>query len=221
MSLDDVLQIFYGLAVVLTLLPGLWLAYRLIRRLSTVIPWLQPDPEGELHWFQLLAWLALGGLLSAPFIDLVSFLQGISQLSPASVLRIPSPGQTYSYWTNLLVQLQWIFPWLLTLIVYILVIRLLLAAYRTGKLAFVDQLGLERLDRIMLMLALAALTDRVVRQIVLYISIGFQAATILGLPGFVAGWILGLILLALVLNFLGQRLFKLEEQSGGRLHPPL
>ncbi len=90
--------------------------------------------------------------------------------------------------------------------------RLLLPAYRTGKLAFVDQFGLERLDRILLMLAIAALAVSVVRRLVFSISVGFQTATILGVPGFIAGWILGLILLALVLNVLGQRLFKLEDQ---------
>jgi hypothetical protein len=213
MSRYDILQTFFSLALILTLIPVLWLAYRLIRRLSTAILWLQPDPEGDFHWFHITLWLALGGLMSAPFVDLVSFIQGISQLSPASVLRIPSPGQSYTYWTNFLFQIQWIFPWLLTLIVYTLVIRLLLAAYRTGKLAFVDQFGLERLDRIMLMLALTALTNSVVRRLVLSISIGFQTTTILGLPGFFAGWVLGLILLALVLNFMGQRLFKLEDEA--------
>jgi hypothetical protein len=211
MSLQDMLQTFFSLSLILALIPGLWLAYRLMRRLSAVIPWLNPDPEGDLHWFHLTLWLALGGLLSAPFIDLVSFIQGISQLSFASVLRIPSPDQRYTYWTNVLFQVQWIFPLLLTLIVYLLVIRLLLAAYRTGKLAFIDQFGLERLDRIMLMLAFAALTDSVMRKLVLSISIGFQSTTILGVPGFFAGWVLGLILLAWVLNFLGQRLFKLED----------
>jgi hypothetical protein len=211
MSLQDMLQTFFSLSLILALIPGLWLAYRLMRRLSAVIPWLNPDPEGDLHWFHLTLWLALGGLLSAPFIDLVSFIQGISQLSFASVLRIPSPDQRYTYWTNVLFQVQWIFPLLLTLIVYLLVIRLLLAAYRTGKLAFIDQFGLERLDRIMLMLAFAALTDSVMRKLVLSISIGFQSTTILGFPGFFAGWVLGLILLAWVLNFLGQRLFKLED----------
>jgi hypothetical protein len=209
----DILQTFFSLAFLLTLIPGLWLAYRLLRRLSTVIPWLNPDPEGDLHWFHITLWLALGGLMSAPFIDLVSFIQGLSQLTSASVLRIPSPGQSYTYWTNILFQVQWIFPMLLTLFVYILVIRLLLAAYRSGKLAFVDQFGLERVDRIMLMLALAALSDSVVGRLVLSLSMGFQTATILGLPGFFAGWVLGLILLALVLNFLGQRLFRLEDQT--------
>jgi hypothetical protein len=208
----DILQTFFSLAFLLTLIPGLWLAYRLLRRLSTVIPWLNPDPEGDLHWFHITLWLALGGLMSAPFIDLVSFIQGLSQLTSASVLRIPSPGQSYTYWTNVLFQVQWIFPMLLTLFVYILVIRLLLAAYRTGKLAFIDQFGLERVDRIMLMLALAALTDSVVGRLVLSLSMGFQTATILGLPGFFAGWVLGLILLALLLNFLGQRLFRMEDE---------
>lgn len=213
MSLYDVLQIFYSLAIVLTLIPGLWLAYRLLRRLSTAIPWLNPDPEGDLHWFHITFWLALGWLMAAPFIDLVSFIQGISQLGFASILRIPSPGQQYTYWTNVLFQIQWIFPMLLTLLVYILVIRILLAAYRAGKLAFIDQFGLQRLDRIMLMLAFAALTDSVVRQPVLSISIALQSTTILGFPGFFAGWVLGLILLALLLNFLGQRLIKLEDQA--------
>jgi hypothetical protein len=208
----DILQTFFSLAFLLTLIPGLWLAYRLLRRLSTVSPWLNPDPEGDLHWFHITLWLALGGLMSAPFIDLVSFIQGLSQLTSASVLRIPSPGQSYTYWTNVLFQVQWIFPMLLTLFVYILVIRLLLAAYRTGKLAFIDQFGLERVDRIMLMLALAALTDSVVGRLVLSLSMGFQTATILGLPGFFAGWVLGLILLALLLNFLGQRLFRMEDE---------
>ncbi len=207
---QDILQTFFSLAIPLCLIPGLWLAYRLMRRLSTVIPWLRPDPEGDLHWFQLSAWLVLGGLLSAPFVDLVSVIQGISELSPASVWHTPSgQGQGFTYFF----QIQLIFPLLLTLIVYTLVIRLLLAAYRSGKLAFLDQFGLERLDRIMLMLAFASLADGVVRQLVLRISIGFQTATILSVPGFVAGWILGLILLALVLNFLGQRLFKLEDQA--------
>jgi hypothetical protein len=212
MSLQDMLQTFFSLSFILALIPGLWLAYRLLRRLSAVIPWLIPDPEGDLHWFHLTLWLALGGLLSAPFLDLVSFIQGISQLSSASVLRIPSPDQRYTYWTNFLFQVQWIFPMLLTLFVYLLVIRLLLAAYRSGKLAFIDQFGLERLDRLMLMLAFAALTDSVVRRLVLSLSMGFQTATILGLPGFFAGWVLGLILLALVLNFLGQRLFRMEDE---------
>jgi hypothetical protein len=212
MSLQDMFQTFFSLSLILALIPGLWLAYRLLRRLSTVIPWLHPDPEGDLHWFHITFWLALGGLLSAPFIDLVSFFQGISQLSSASVLRIPPPDQRYTYWTNFLFQVQWIFPLLLTLIVYLLVIRLLLAAYRSGKLAFIDQFGLERVDRIMLMLAFAAITDSVVRRLVLSLSMGFQTATILGLPGFFAGWVLGLILLALVLNFLGQRLFRMEDE---------
>jgi hypothetical protein len=213
MPFQNILQTFFSLALPLSLIPGLWLAYRLIRRLSTVIPWLRPDPEGDLHWFQLSAWLVLGGLLSAPFVDLVFVIQGISELSPASVLHTPYwQGQGFTYWTNLLFQIQLIFPLLLTLIVYTLVIRLLLSAYRTGKLSFLDQFGLERLDRIMLMLAFAALADGVVRQLVSSISIAFQSATILSVPGFVAGWVLGLILLALVLNFLGQRLFKLEDQ---------
>jgi hypothetical protein len=213
MSLYDIFKSFFSLALILALIPGLWLAYRLIRRLSTAIPWLRPHPEGDLHWFQLFAWLVLAGLLAAPFIDLVYVVQEISELGPASFLRLPSgPGQGFTYWTNFIFKLQLIFPLLLTLIVYTLVISLLLATYRTGKLAFVDQLGLERLDRIMIMLAFTALTNSVARQIVLNLSIGFQTSTILGIPGFITGWILGLILLALVLNFLGQRLFKLEDQ---------
>jgi len=101
---------------------------------------------------------------------------------------------------------------LLTLIVYTVVIRILLETYRTGKLAFVDQFGLERLDRIMLMLAFAAPTNSVMHQFVLGLSIGFQTSTIFGVPGYIAGWILGLILLAWILDFVSQRLFKLEDQ---------
>jgi hypothetical protein len=213
MSLQDIFHSFFSLALTATLIPGLWLAYRLMHRLSTAIPWLRPHPEGDLHWFQLFAWLVLAGLLSAPFIDLVYVVQEISELGPASFLRLPSgPGQGFTYWTNFIFELQLIFPLLLTLIVYTIVISLLLATYRTGKLAFVDQFGLERLDRIMLMLAFAALTNSVMHQFVLGLSIGLQTSTILGVPGFIAGWILGLILLALILNFLGQRLFKLEGQ---------
>jgi hypothetical protein len=216
MQIQNIHQTLFSLAITMTLLPGLWLAYRLMRRLSAVVPWLKPDPEGDLHWFHLCAWLVLGGLLSAPFVDLVSVLQGISELSPASVLgSLPGQGPSAAYWLNVLFQIDVVFRLLLTLIVYALVIRLLMAAYRSGKLAFLNQLGLERLDRIMLMFAFAALADSVVRQFILDVGLGFQLTTILGVPGLVAGWVLGLILLALVLNFLGQRLFKLEEQMEG------
>lgn len=223
MPIQNMLQTLFSLTITLTLIPGLWLAYRLVNHLSTIVPWLRPDPEGDLHWFHLCAWLVLGGLLSAPFVDLVLVIQGIDQLSPASILHSPSgQGQGFAYWTNILSQIQLIFTLLLTLIVYALVIRLLMAAYRSGKLAFLDQLGLERMDRIMLMLAFAAIADGVVRQFVMDIGLGFQLTTILGVPGLVAGLVLGLILFALVLNFLGQRLFNLEEQveDAGQLHLP-
>ncbi len=38
----------FNLPLILTPIPGLWLTYHLIRRLSTVIARLKPDPGGDL-----------------------------------------------------------------------------------------------------------------------------------------------------------------------------
>jgi hypothetical protein len=212
MATQDIFQSVYSLLLILTLLSGLWLAWRLLRHLSSILPWLTPDLESESHWPFLVVWLILGGLFAAPFTDLVLIIQKTFTFVMPTFSGT-SLGDIVSFWGSVPVQLDSILTISLMVVLYFLACRLGIAVYRSGKLAFLDSLGLERLDQSMILLAFASLFTHVVHDFV-YRLVWFQfpGNPYRGVLGYLIGWIIAVILIAMILVFMDRQLFKLEDE---------
>jgi hypothetical protein len=212
-AVQDIYQNIYTFSVVLTPIPGFWLAWRLLRRISWIFPRLAPDFEGESHWLILVAWLVLGSLFTAPFVDLVQVAQEMTSFIISSYMG-GSAGQTiFSFWGSAPLQLDYIFSISLTLIVYILGYRLGVGLYRSGKLAFLEPFQLQRMDWILLLLAFTSLVNGVTNRFVgNLVWLQLPGNPFRGALGFVIGWIIAVILIGMILVFMDRQLLKLEEE---------
>ncbi len=213
MTLQDIFQNINTLSTFLTIIPGFWLAWRLLRRLPRIFPRLAPDFEGESHWLFLLAWLVLGNLIAAPFNDLVQVVWEIISFVIPSYYGGSFGLTIVSFWGSAPLQLDYFFSICLTLIVYVLGYRLGVGLYRSGKLAFLEPLQLERLDWIVLLLIVISQVNRVVSHFVMnLVWIQLPGNPYRGALGFVIGWIIAVILIAMVFVFMDRQLFKLEDE---------
>jgi hypothetical protein len=184
--------------------------------LSLSLPWLAPDFESESHWFTLALWLLLGSLFAAPFSDLLQVAWEIDYFVIPSI-NGRSLGQMVTFWCSAPVQLNYIFSIFLTLIVYFWGYRLGIGIYRSGKLAFLELFQLERLDWIMLLLAFVSLVNSVVNRFVgNLIWIQLPGNSYRGTLGFVIGWIIVVLLSAILLVFMNRQLLKMENELDDR-----
>jgi hypothetical protein len=204
MNIQEISPYISSFGLLLALSIGLWLAFRIIQRLTSVLPWLQFGRGNVNRIFILLLWLALGGLLAAPFTDFIRLIQNLASLF-SNPFQFSVPPETASrlgissFQTGILLNL------LQTVAVYAFVLWLGWRFYQEEKLGFLDKVAPDRLDRIMILLAFAALVNGVVERVV------FSVITILSISGdfgrisvYLIGWVVLFLLLLLLANTLSK-----------------
>jgi hypothetical protein len=240
-SFSELVSIFYNTALVLAFLAGLWMSGRFIRRAMLSLRGFRPveDKPQRLAPRALLvfAWLALGGLLAAPFRDLLLLLQSLSTL----VFSSDSSTRLVTFWGSAPPQLDSLMLLLLMLVVYAIVIwagRIILSGHerignsqrsddsqrsgegkrsdegkRSGVIPAIAALGLSPAGEFYGLLTLAALANRALQTLIVQVVwVQLPASHDRGPLGFLAGWLVGLLLLVVLASFLFNRVefFELE-----------
>lgn len=198
----EIVDFLMSVLIFLALVPALWISGRIILR----------NAIAEARYTRLFLWLVLGGFFLIPLTDLIAYLgQWI-------LLAVPSDQGTTPVFL-FLGSTTWLsYSILFTvtgLIIYAVGIYYGRKVIAEGRLPVIKDLSLDALEQNFMVLGLAGLFSTMVRGVLLnFLSIRFPAASglpSLGLTGSLVGWILALIVLALVLIFMDGKLKSREE----------
>lgn len=211
----EIFQSIYGIAILVSFIPALWIAGRIILAKISDYQRSQDEPLAESHRIYFIYWVALGGLFILPITDLLRLSYFILQTSiPGLVLSI-DPVRTL--WGSA--------PWPVINILQLAAILIIYAfalsyARLLGKQFSLPGLGVIQLtgfQRICVMLGIGGLVNQLAEGVVGHIfwlnfPIVHQQISA-GLVGILGSWLLGVLLLILIYLILGSRLYSQEDQG--------
>jgi hypothetical protein len=190
--LDSVGSILIFLATI----PALWVSGRIILK----------NPLGD-HRTQLFLWIALGGLLLIPLVDLISYLRDLI------LLAIPS-DQSASNIPLFLGTSSWLIYSVIAIIMGVIVYSFAIyyggRILEKGRLPILKELTLTSLEKGFFIVGIAGLFHRMIRGIVInFIWMRLPVARDIssqGLVGSLVGWIIAFLLLAIAVISMNGRL---------------
>jgi hypothetical protein len=217
LATDQLLTGIYSVLVPLALIPGLWIAGRIVRRAG---PWLARPrglPGGAGRLPSLVLWLALGGLFASPVIDIADLLRTISLVLAAS-----SEQPRFSIlWGAAPFRLHFSLTTILLLVSYGLGIwagGALLAALR-GRLS--PDYQPAAIEKAFFLLAVGSMASNFTKILVIGI-LGLQVPALYGIlyeiglygrAGYAAGWALAMLTLVLAILVIGSRLPIIQDRK--------
>jgi hypothetical protein len=194
----------YSTALFLATLPALWISGRIVLR----------NYAGEYRAFQIVLWLAFGGLI------LISFMDFLRYLSYALNLVIPSSkSDSISVFLGMAPFLYYsMISLILGIAVYGLTLYYARKLVAQGKLPFIKGLELSNWEFGFVLLGMAGLVNRMVNGIVVnFVTIYIPSLTDqLDLTqlskGFWISWLIGFIILIVTLFCMNELLYRRENK---------
>jgi len=214
---DELVISIRSILVPLALIPGLWIAGRIVRRAS---PWLAPPGAlpGSLGWLPpLVLWLALGALFATPVIDIVDLLSSFFlTFAPWSIV----PGFSI-LWGAVPYSLHIILTSLLLLASYALGIWAGTALLRAFRGRLFPQSPPSAIEKAFILLAIGSLASNFTNILVSGI-LGVQVFALYGIlyniglygrAGYAAGWAVAMLTLILVVLVIASRLPSIQDRK--------
>lgn len=212
---QQTLQLVSRIGIFLAIIPGFWIAGWFM---PYVLRALKPEGEeavSEPRALPVLIWFALAGVFAAPWIDLILIFQSVSSIVQAYTLQI-NLGQPNISWGSVSWGIYSISTVSLTVLIYAYTFWIGRKALNQGSLPGIRRIELTSLERSILLLTFAGLVDSAIRLIAinfLSLRLPFLQRMELGIFGFVAGFLLALLILALVAFYLDNKIIDMEEEA--------
>jgi hypothetical protein len=210
---QEIFQSIYGIAVLLSFLPAMWISGKIILSNITEEQSPEAEPSQGIHRIHILYWIVLAGLFSLPITDLLRL--SYTLLQPVVPGYFAPTNQIVTFWGSGPMYVFDALQFALILLVYALVLSQVRGLEETIDLPYLGLLRLTSFQRICVMLGIGGLADYLIRNIVLnvvWLHFPLLSEPVSqGLVGILGSWVVAVLLLILIYLTLSSRLYSSED----------
>lgn len=211
----EIFQSIYAIAMLLSFLPALWIAGRIILpKISEGGPFGAESPERN-HRTHLIYWIALGGFFTLPIIDLLRLSYFLLQIAFPGLVDSAVPVGTI--WGRAPWNVFNLLQFVAILVIYAFALSYVHLLGEQISLPGLGVIHLTGFQRICLMLGIGGLVNQLAEGVVAHIVwlniplIHQQISA--GLVGILGSWVVGILLLILIYLTLSSRLYSSEDEG--------
>jgi hypothetical protein len=212
---QEIFQSIYGIAVLLSFLPAMWISGKIILSNITEEQSPEAEPSQGIHRIHILYWIVLAGLFSLPITDLLRL--SYTLLQPVVPGYFAPTNQIVTFWGSGPMYVFDALQFALILLVYALVLSQVRGLEETIDLPYLGVIQLTGFQRVCLMLGIGGLVNQLAEGVVshiVWLNIPLiQRQISAGLVGILGSWVVGILLLILIYLALSSRLYSSEDEG--------